>query len=81
MKNLNKVTDDNCKSIERINGTLGNVKNMVDVHAGVIESHEKSLVTINKEITKLMNLEDTVMTFQEKASKKFGKLKKKVIIL
>ena len=78
MKNLNKVTEENCKSIERMNNTLITTKSLVEVHEGVIDSHEKSLIAINKELTRLMNLEDTFVTFKEKAQKKFTKLKKKV---
>ncbi len=78
MKNLNKVTEENCKSIERMNNTLNTTKSLVEDHAGVIDSHEKTLITINKELSRLMNLEDTFVTFREKALKKFTKLKKKV---
>jgi len=78
VKNLNKVTEENCKSIERMNNTLNTTKSLVEDHAGVIDSHEKTLITINKELSRLMNLEDTFVTFREKALKKFTKLKKKV---
>lgn len=81
LKNLNKVTEDNCKSIEKINSTLNTTKNLVEVHAGVIDSHEKTLITINKELNKLMNLEDSFVTFKEKALKKFAKIKRKVLYI
>jgi hypothetical protein len=61
-----------------MNNTLNTTKSLVEDHAGVIDSHEKTLITINKELSRLMNLEDTFVTFREKALKKFTKLKKKV---
>ena len=78
VKNLNKVTDDNCKAIDRLVAGVSNIKIQVDNHENAIDSHEKSLITINKEIAKMMNLEETVTILKEKTAKKFAKLKKKV---
>lgn len=80
LTNLNKITDENCKTIDRLNTTSSGIKNVLEIHSSALDLHEKSFLIINKELHKLMNLEDIFVLFKNKSKKKFEKLKKKVII-
>ena len=79
LNNLNKLTDENCKSIDKINQSVTGYKNILDNHSNAIDIHEKSLIKVNKEIHKLMNMEETFMEFRDISEKKFNKLKQNML--
>lgn len=81
VSNLNRLTDENCKSIDRINSSVSGIKSVLDIHSGVIDNHEKSLININKELHKLMKVEEAFEEFRDKSEKKFEDLTHKVIVI
>ena len=80
LTNLNKITDENCKWIDRMNTSVLGLKNVLEIQSATIDSHEQSIEIINKDMRTLINLEESFVEFREKSEQKFEKLKKKVVV-
>ncbi len=86
LKNLNKVTEENCRSIDvkqllitqKLNTSCDNLRLLSEAHSNKLETHEKNLSLINSEIVKISGIETNLNNHVTKTKNKFTKSKTRV---
>ncbi len=86
IKNLNKVTEENCRSIDvkyyitsqKLNTSCENLRLLTEAHSNKLETHEKNLSLLNSEIVKISGIETNLNNHVTKTKHKFTKIKSRV---